>query len=335
MSEIIIQRFRKVALVIFSILVIGTAGYWYLGEGKYSLLDCLYMTVITITTIGFSEVIKITGNPAAEIFTILIAFSGVGTLTYTFLKITAIIVEGELKETYTKRKMEKKIQTYKDHYIVCGAGRVGSHILRELYLTKRIMVVIDKNEAPLGSVAENYPDVMYILGDADVEDILLKAGVKNAKGIFASTGDDNTNLVISLTAKFLNPGIRVIARCLEAVNQAKMKKAGADVVILENYIAAMHMAEQMVRPDASHFIDVLLNDEKRNLRVEEIMLSEKFSGKTVSELGLAQYPNTLLLALVKGEYWIYNPSSNHNIGLNSKIVVITNPDERLKLKSLS
>ncbi len=335
MSRNIFKRFRWAALVLFSILLIGTVGYRIIGGEQYSLIDCLYMTAITVSALGLSEVIKISHDPAAEVFTIFIAFSGIGTLTFIFSNVTAMIVEGELKKTYKKRKMEKTINSYQNHYIICGAGRVGSHIIKELHITKRLMVIVDNNETTIRSISESYPDVPYIVGDADVEDVLLQAGIKNAKGIFASTGDDNRNLVISLTAKFLNPNIKVVARCLEAANQAKMKKAGADTVITENYIAAMHMAEEMIRPDASHFLDLLLNDEKKNLRVEEIMLNEKYSGRMISELGLAQYPSTLLLALVKGDYWIYNPSSNHNIGLNSKIVVITNPDERLKLKALS
>jgi voltage-gated potassium channel len=335
MPAIIFKRFRWIVITLCCIMLIGTIGYWLLGEGQYSWIDCLYMTVITITTVGFSEVIKVTGNPTAEIFTILIAFSGLGTLTYIFLKITALIVEGELKQTYRKKKMEKKIKSYKDHYIVCGAGRVGSHIIKELHVTKRPTVIIDNNTSTLSSAAESYPEIVYIEGDADDEDILLQAGIKNAKGIFASTGDDNTNLVISLTAKFLNPNIRVVARCLEAVNQAKMKKAGADIVITENYIAALHMAEEMIRPDAVHFLDRMLSGREMNLRVEEIMLNEKYTGKSISSLNMNDFPGTLLLAVITGEEWVFKPGPSQILKSNSKIVVITNPDERLKLKSLS
>jgi voltage-gated potassium channel len=293
------------------------------------------MTVLTITTIGFREVIDISDNTFGKIFTILTAFSGIGALTLIFSNITAMIVEGELRETFKTKQMEKKAKKFENHYIICGVGRVGSHILDELYTAHRNTVIIDNNENTLRTISQIYPDVVHILGDADVEEVLLKAGTKYAKGIFASTGDDNRNLVISLTAKYLNPNIRVVARCLDAANQNKIKKAGADAVISENYIAGIRMASEMVRPAVVSLLDKVLSDKYKDLSVEEIALNERFNGCRVSELMLDQYPNTLLLAVIINSDWIYNPKPDFVIKSPSKIVVITNPDERVKMKSLS
>ncbi|MGH2574964.1 MAG: potassium channel family protein [Ignavibacteria bacterium] len=329
----IFNRFLLGGSVLFSILLIGTIGYWYFGDKQYSIIDCLYMTVITITTIGFTEVIDFSNNPGGRIFTIIIAFTGIGTSTFIISNITALIVEGELKETFKSRKMRKAIKKMSDHYIICGVGRVGFHILNELHTTGRKVVVIDNDEAKLSNISGIYPEVLYINGDADIEEVLFKAGIDNAKGIFAATGDDNQNLVISLTAKYLNPAIRVVARCLEAANQTKMKKAGADFVVSENFIAGLRMASEMVRPTVVSFLDRMLSDKDKNLRVEEVPLSEKFSGKTISELELNKFGNTLLLAVASGDDWTYNPKNDHTIKPQSKIVVITNPEERIKLKS--
>lgn len=327
----LLRKFRIPFILLVIILIIGTTGYWYVGGGKYSVLDCFYMTVITILTIGYGEIIDLTNNNWGRLFTILIAFSGIGTATYIISTFTAIIVEGQLKETFKKRKMEKNINKLGEHYIVCGAGRVGSVILKELYTTNRPCVIIDKDEELINDLIELYPDIIAIAGDADLEGVLEKAGIKNAKGIFAATGDDNQNLVISLTAKYINPGIRVVSRCLEAANQQKMKKAGADTVITENFIAGMRMASEMIRPTVVSFLDKMLGDKDKNLRVEEITANKKLSGSRISDLGMERFHDTLILAVAAGDKWVYSPKGDYEITDGSRIVVITTPEERLKL----
>jgi voltage-gated potassium channel len=331
MYSIIAKRFAAPMITLFIILIIGTGGYWYLDGGRHSVLDCLYMTVITILTIGFTEVITL--DNAGKLFTIIIAFTGIGTATYIISTFTAMVVEGHLKETFKLSKMEKQVKQLADHYIVCGAGRVGSAIINELYETRRDFVVIDNSGDMLDEISKKYPGILFINGDADQEEVLENAGIKKAIGIFASTGDDNQNLVISLTAKFLNPSIRVVARCLEAVNQAKMKKAGADSVITENYIAGMRMASEMIRPTVVSFLDKMLGDKDKNLRVEEVHLGEKHHGKRIVELELENFPNTLILAIASGDDWIYSPKGDHRLDKNCRIVVITTPEEREKLNT--
>ncbi len=326
--------FRKLytpAAIFITVLAIGTTGYYFIGGEKYSLLDCLYMTVITVFTIGFTEVIDLSNNDAGRVFTIFIAFTGVGTATYMISQFTALIVEGEIKETFKKRKMEKELKKLENHFIVCGAGRVGSIIIRELYSTKRNFVVIEKDEQRVEELNAKYPNVIFILGDADIEEVLERAGIQNAEGLFAATGDDNQNLVTCLTAKSLNSKVRVVSRCLEFSNQHKMFKAGADSVISENFIAGMRMASEMIRPTVVSFLDKMLSDKDKNLRVEEILLNEKHSGKKILELGLEKFPNTLLVAVASGHKWSYNPKNELEVERGSRLIVITSPDERLKL----
>lgn len=318
-------------MLLITILIVGTSGYYYVGEGRYSVMDCLYMTVITILTIGYGEIIDLTYSSYGRLFTIFIAFTGIGTATYIISTFTALIVEGQLKETFKKRRMEKKIKKLKDHYILCGAGRVGSVILHELVSTGRPCVVIDRDEEMIQLVTDRYPEVYAIAGDADIEEVLEKAGIRDAIGIFASTGDDNQNLVISLTSKYINPSVRVVARCLEAANQQKMKKAGADTVITENFIAGMRMASEMVRPTVVSFLDKMLADKDKNLRVEEIEVSEKFHNKIISEIEMEQFKDTLILAISTGEDWSYSPKGDHILIKGCKIVVITTPRERENL----
>ncbi|MBN8584743.1 MAG: potassium channel protein [Ignavibacteria bacterium] len=331
MTNELLRKFRIPFLLLFIVLLTGTSGYWFVGGGKYSLLDCFYMTVITILTIGYGEIIDLTNNNWGRLFTILIAFTGIGTATYIISTFTALIVEGQLKETFKKRRMEKSIKKLHDHYIICGAGRVGSVILHELYTTGRACVVIDNDEEIIQLVSDKYPELIAIAGDADIEEVLEKSGIKNAAGIFASTGDDNQNLVISLTAKYLNPDIRVVARCLEAANQQKMKKAGADTVITENFIAGMRMASEMVRPTVVSFLDKMLADKDKNLRVEEILMKEKYAGKRIADIDMERFTDTLILAVLYKENWTYSPKGDHVLESGSSIVVITTPEEREKL----
>ncbi|MBE2218989.1 MAG: potassium channel protein [Ignavibacteria bacterium] len=331
MAQELLRKFRIPFLLLLTILIVGTSGYYYVGEGRYSVMDCLYMTVITILTIGYGEIIDLTYSSYGRLFTIFIAFTGIGTATYIISTFTALIVEGQLKETFKKRRMEKKIKKLKDHYILCGAGRVGSVILHELVSTGRPCVVIDRDEEMIQLVTDRYPEVYAIAGDADIEEVLEKAGIRDAIGIFASTGDDNQNLVISLTSKYINPSVRVVARCLEAANQQKMKKAGADTVITENFIAGMRMASEMVRPTVVSFLDKMLADKDKNLRVEEIEVSEKFHNKIISEIEMEQFKDTLILAISTGEDWSYSPKGDHILIKGCKIVVITTPRERENL----
>jgi len=331
MTSELLRKFRIPILLLFFVLLTGTSGYWFVGGGKYSLLDCFYMTVITILTIGYGEIIDLTNSNWGRLFTIFIAFTGIGTATYIISTFTALIVEGQLKETFKKRRMEKGIKKLTGHYIICGAGRVGSVILHELYSTGRDCVVIDNDEEIIQIVSDKYPKLIVIVGDADLEEVLEKGGVKNASGIFASTGDDNQNLVISLTAKYLNPEIRVIARCLEAANQQKMKKAGADTVITENFIAGMRMASEMVRPTVVSFLDKMLADKDKNLRVEEVKLKDKYAGKRIADIDMGKFTDTLILAVLHNEKWTYSPKGEHILESGSSIVVITTPEEREKL----
>ncbi len=327
----LLRKFRTPFILLVIILISGTTGYWYIGGGKYSVIDCLYMTVITILTIGYGEIIDLTGNTTGRLFTILIAFLGIGTATYIISTFTALIVEGQLKETFKKRKMEKNIKKLDNHFIICGAGRVGSVILNELYTTGRPCVVIDRDEELIQILSERYPEVMVITGDADLEAVLEKAGIYNAQGIFAATGDDNQNLVISLTSKYINPNIRVVARCLEAANQHKMKKAGADTVITENFIAGMRMASEMVRPTVVSFLDKMLGDKDKNLRVEEVTISSKHTGKRIADIGMDKFNDTLILAVAYDGKWTYSPKGDFELENGCRMVVITTPEEREKL----
>jgi len=335
MRKIIPSQLHKRLLIgavsLLLVFAVGTIGYWYISDKQYSFLDCFYMTFITVASIGYSEVIDLSHNPSGRIFTIIIALSGIGILTYCISMFTAIVVEGDLKETYERKKMEKLVKKMKNHYIVCGIGRVGAHIIQELRATKRSHIIVDVNEQKLHDFKESFPDIIYVKGDATDEETLVEAGVSDAVGIFAATEDDSRNLVISLTAKFLNPNVRVVVRCNEPSHIEKMKKAGADSVILPSYMGGSRMISEMIKPTAASFFESILTGKEQNIHVEEIPLGKNFVGKSLSSLNLNNYPNTLPIAIKEKEQWIYKPPMNYVITSESILIVLTIPKEKILL----
>jgi voltage-gated potassium channel len=334
MYALLYKKFIWAGAALIFILMLGTAGYRLIGGPEYSLLDSFYMTVITISTIGFGEIIDMSASPAGRVFTIFMAFSGVGILFYLITNFTAYVVEGELKESFRRKKMEKMAKNYSDHYIVCGIGRVGFHIANELSATGRPFVVVDIDRNNLDKFSDAFPDRVYIESDATDNDTLLIAGVERASGIFAVTGDDNQNLVISLTAKDINPGAKVIARCNDIRHSDKIKKAGADAVVSPNFIGGLRMASEMIRPSVVSFLDTMLRDTGKNLRVEEAGIPDAFAGRTISDLNLKEYPGVLLLAVRTGAEWIYNPPDDHSLKANDSLVFMTTPEERKKIEKM-
>ncbi len=320
-------------IILVAIILIGTVGYWLIGGGKYPFFDCLYMTFITIATIGYGEVIDIAGNIGARVFTMFIAVAGIGVLAYLVTNLTAAIVEGELTKSFRRRRMEKLAAKAREHYIICGVGWAGLHIINELRETKRPHVIIDINRSKIDKSLAAMSGEVFIEGDATDNDTLLKAGIDKASGIFAVTGDDNQNLVITLTARQLNPAVRVVAQCNETKNMEKIRKAGADAVVSPGYISGMRMASEMVRPTVVTFLDKMLRGKDENLRVEEVPVPPSLAGKALSSLDWRRYPRTLLLAVKKGEDWVYNPSrQDYIIQPEDRLIVMTTPEERNNLE---
>lgn len=328
----LLKKFLIAGVALLIVIFSATAVYWAIAGDSYSVLDCLYMTVVTISTIGYSEIIDLSGHNFGRIFTMIIAFTGVGILTYVLSTITAFTVEGELKATFRRRKMEKKIKRLKNHYIVCGVGQLGLHIINELYSTGRNSVVIVQKEDHISRLEERFPEQVYIEGDP-IEDIVLqKAEIEKAIGLFAAMDDDNKNLIISLSARQMNPNIKVVASCHNNMNAEKMKRAGANAVVSPTLIGGLRMASEMIRPTVVTFLDTMLRDTNKNLRIEETPLPDSLEGKQLKDLNLKQFNNTLLLAIRTKIGWIYSPNETHTIGKDTSLIIMTTPQERASIE---
>ena len=313
-------------VIMVVILAIGTTGYRMIGGEKYSLLDCFYMTFITIATIGYGEIVDLSEHPGGRVFTMIIALGGIAVMTYLTSIVTAFLVEGHISEALWRRSMEKRIRKLDNHYIICGIGRVGRNVANELDATERTYVVIDEDMNSINVQLEKHPDQMYIHGDGSDDDILQKAHIETARGVFAVTGDDSKNLMISLTAKQLNPAARVVARCHEVRNFEKLRKAGADEIVSPDFTGGLRIASAMIRPHVVSFLDQMLKSDE-HLRVEEVVVPSGFAEKTLNELNLHDRDH-IVVALRDGARWVFNPDSQHALRPGMTLVIMATPEGR-------
>jgi len=317
-----------VALVM--IFIIGTLGYHFLGGPRYSWEDCFYMTFITIATIGYGEIIDMTAKPGARIFTMVIAFLGIGVTTYIFSTFTAFIVAGELNQALWRRKMLKRIGQLSGHYIVCGAGRVGANVAHELDKTERPYVVLDIDPAQIAAHSKRHPDAVYLLGDGTEDELLEQAGIRRAAGVFAVTGEDSRNLVITLSSKQLNPACRVVARCHEVNYFSKMERVGADAIVSPDFTGGMRIVSSMIRPQVVSFLDEMLRSDD-NVRVEQVTVAA--GAPAPIETFAPPSPEYIVLAVrTGGRETVFNPAPERIVHEGDVIVVMATPAGRHALE---
>jgi len=322
--------FRMPLLAGLVIELIGTAGYRILSDGQASYLDCLYMTWITVVTVGYGEVIDLSHNPAGRIFTMVIGTAGIANIWYSMSKLTVFIVESRFDEVLRRRKMQDRIDHMNAHYILCGIGRVGSNVAHELAVTQRPLVAIDESAEAIALFRERHPNMTVLHGDASDDDLLIKAGVERATGLFAITGDDGKNLLITLSAKQLNPKARVVARCHEVRNIDKLKRVGADAIVSPDFTGGMRIASSMVRPAVVSFLDQMLRTDEK-LRVEEIVLGPDSAPRPLAE-AMPASRDYIVLAVRTAEGWQFNPSGDLTLRSGDTLVAMVTPEGRRQLE---
>lgn len=296
-------------IIMLCVMSLGTLGYHYIGESRYSWLDCFYMTFITVSTIGFNEVLDFSYKPEGRVLTMFVATAGIATLTFMLSAVTAFILEGDLNQSWRRKKMQKRISALRDHYIVCGVGRVGGNVAHELHVTGRPYVLIDAQQENIDRHLAKYPEQLYLLGDASDNDVLLAAGVDRARGIFAVAHDDTLNLVISLSARQINPAVRIVARCHDMKNADKTRKAGADEIVSPDFTGGLRLVSAMVRPRVVSFLDDMLKSDE-NLRLEEIVIPDGFAGQPLQVLHPHGREYVLLAMRRQQGKWLFNPPSD-------------------------
>lgn len=328
------RRFAAPALALISVNLIGMLGYKIIGGTQVSWLDCLYMTFITVATIGYAEIIDLSHSPGGRVFTMAIGLVGIGVTAYMISTLTAFILEGDMNQAIRRRRMQKSIAALRRHYIICGIGRVGTNVAHELDTTDRPYVVIEIDKQAIERYLERYPEALWTNADSGEDSALIDAGIEHAAGVFAVTGDDSKNLVITLSAKLLNPEARVVARCHEVNYIDKIRKVGADAIVSPDFTGGMRIVSSMVRPQVVSFLDEMLRSDNA-LRVEEVHIPEGYGAGTIGGLKLNRR-DFILLAVRAQNDWKFNPGDDFAIRPGNTLVVMTTPDGRKSLeKSLA
>jgi voltage-gated potassium channel len=322
--------FRYPLLIFLAVEVIGSTGFWIVSGYKASLLECVYMTFITVATIGFGETIDLSHSPGGRIFLMAIATVGIANVTYATSKLTAFILEKDINEELRRRRMQDKIDEIDRHYIVCGVGRVGGNVAHELIVTGRTFVGVEDAQAAVELFKEKYPKAIILHGDCSDDDVLLRAGIKRAAGLFAVTGDDGKNMLITLSAKQLNPEVRVVARIHDVRNSEKLKRVGADAIVSPDFTGGMRIASSMLRPAVVSFLDEMLRTDDK-LRVEEVVVPAGFERRSLGE-SVPASAGYVVLAVRAGTGWQFNPPADFRLHPGNVLVAMATPEGRRLLE---
>ncbi len=308
------------------VLLVGTAGYVVI-EG-WQILDAIYMTVITITTVGYGEVRTV--SPTGRVFTLALICMGMGIIAYTLGMVAQVMVEFQVRSILGRRKLGLKIKSIKNHYILCGYGRIGRIISQELKASRIPLLVIDSN--PDSKQGLEQQDIPYIIDDATSEDVLIEAGIERAKGLISVVLSDADNLFITMTARGLNPGLFILARAEEEQSHKKLLRAGANRVVLPYLIGGQKMAHTITKPAVTDFLELTIHDKNIELEMGEVLVKDRsrLKGVTLADSGIRQEMNVIIVAIRKenGEM-AFNPSSETRIETGDTLIAL-GPDNDLK-----
>lgn len=323
------KQFKLGLLLLFLVIIVGTVGYEIL-EVNWTLLDSFYMTIITISTTGFREV-KDLSQPG-RMFTVFLIISGVLTIAYTGGKAAQILIETQVLR---RRKMSKELEKISDHYIVCGYGRMGRQICEGLVENHVPFVVIENDQKKLTIIKEL--NLLFIEGDATNDEILIKAGIKRAKGLVAVIRTDAENVFATLSARELSPEIFVVARAVEDGTEKKLITAGANRVVKPYELGGNRMVQLLLRPGVIDFIDGVARNKNVEISLEEITLNEGsiLVGKSLSNSPVRKDLNIIIVAISRNDgNFIYNPKSDTKFEVNDKLIAIGEQNNLSKLTEL-
>ncbi|HSD87383.1 MAG TPA: potassium channel protein [Kofleriaceae bacterium] len=336
------KRLLAGLLVMLVVIVGGSAGYFAIGHGEWGFSDCLYMTVITVTTVGFGETLPDMDKVQyARTFTMILLLFGTGSIVFFASTVTAVIVEGDLKNALFANKLKKRMKRMKDHVVVCGAGSTGRNVIEELIKTGVPVIAIDVNEAELKDIADKNPKAEYsfIVGDATDDDIIAQTNLPGARGLVAALSSDKDNLYLTVAARQDNPKARIVARCAELSHVDKIRRSGADAVVSPNYIGGLRLVSELLRPSVVRFLDEMLRDRRAAYRIDEVTLGDgaQSLGSTLRDARVRERFGMTVLAVRKTAdgVWNYNPDASEPIGPGMTLVVLGSAEQVAELRRQS
>ena len=323
----------KIAFVLlFIIFVTGTLGYHFI-EG-WTFAEAFYATVVTLGTVGYGDFYPIT--PEGRMFAVFLIIFGVGTMAYTFAMTMENFMEGRLRKVLGRGRLKRQIERMKGHYIICGCGKIGHFICRELAGEKVDFVVIDNDPEVIQKIEDE--GFLYINGCATDDKILVEAGIKRARSIVSVLHTDADNLYVVLAARELNPDVYVLSRFEDEASERRLIKAGADRVISPHKVGGMRMTMALLRPAVLDFVEITVGKKSLALRMEEVQISESshIAGKSLADSGLRQEYDLIIVAVhKKSGQMMLNPSANYVIEGGDNLVALGREENLLKLSTAS
>jgi voltage-gated potassium channel len=312
-------------VVAFAVLVVLSTVGFMLIEG-WGLIDAFYMTVITVSTVGFREVHNM--SPAGRVFASFVILAGVGTAVYSFTRIGQFLLAGELLEILGRRRMRSDLEKLEDHFIVCGYGRIGKPVAEGMKRDELSFCVIDRDPPKQDELRER--GYVFVIGDATDEATLEAAHVERARVLLALLPSDADNLYLTMTAKSMNPKIQVIARGGDERAEMKLKRGGADQVVSPYQMAANRVLSAAVRPMVVEFMELVTHRQYLPLRLEEIVLSEasELTGRTLSEAGIRSRFGVIVVAVKNASGDMkFNPGPDHRIVAGDVLIAMGEENE--------
>lgn len=286
------------------------------------MLDCFYMTIITIFTVGFGEVKEL--SPAGQIFTIFVILGGVGTAIFAFTKLAEITFEGGINKFLRRKSMERKLRNLKDHYIICGHGRMGRIVRERLEEEKLPYVVVENKREKLEEFLDS-KYFLYIEGDVTHEETLIRAGIKKAKGLAALLPTDADNLYLVLTVRLLNPSVFILSKTMDEEGERKILQIGANRVVSPYKLSGLKIAQALIRPTVVDFMDVIIRRKELALFMEEFIVKKDTNivNRSLNECAIRTRANVIVVALKKpGEELVFNPSPDLKIESGDTLLVL-------------
>jgi voltage-gated potassium channel len=325
-----LQNLRMIGLALSLVILAGTAGFHFI-EG-WSWFDGFYMVVTTLTTIGYQETHPL--SHAGRVFNIGVIVAGVSLVFLGIGALTQALLEFELRSFFGRRKMEREIDRLTDHYIICGAGRVGRSAARELARRPVPFVIIENNDA---KVARYQNECLMMVGDATKEQTLRAARIEQARGLVAATTTDATNLYIILTARALNPKLKIIARASEEDAEKHLLKAGADFIVSPYSFAGQRIAQTFLRPHVVSFLDTATTHLGMDLEIGEICVRQdsSFAGKTIETSRLRQERGVIVLAIKRGQGMRFNPAPDDRIEPGDYLIAMGEPTQLRQVEQMA
>lgn len=322
------KKLISILILLLLILIAGILGY-HLIEG-WSFFDSLYMTVITLATVGYSEIHPL--SRGGRLFTILMIMGGMGIILYGISEFTKFLIEGEMTGYLRSRKMKATIAKLSDHYVLCGSGAKGQHVLEELVRTRRMCVVIDNDPEKVRHLIER--GITTVEGDATEDETLLAAGTERARGLIAALPADKDNLYVVITARGVNPHLRIVTKVNELSARAKFLRSGADSVVSANFIGGLRMVSEMIRPTTVQFLDTMLRDDS-TLRVEDVLIppTSKHQGQSIAAIDALKKSGALVLSIKRDHDFQFNPSPDTILQPNDSLILMGNPEQIQMVRS--